>query len=64
MDDPLAGAVACDDSIFGRRGARPPSETAANKTSKSILQISAETENAAALKLPPAPKTEPREGSR
>jgi hypothetical protein len=64
MQDPLADAVACDDSIFGRRGARPPSENAANKHPKSIFHVSAETENAAALQLPPAPKAEPREGSR
>jgi hypothetical protein len=62
MEDPLADAVARDDSIFGRRGARPPSENAAN--SKSIFHISAETENAAALKLPPAPKAELHDGSR
>jgi hypothetical protein len=55
MEDPLADAVACDDSIFGRRGARPPAENAANSNSKSIFHISAETENAAASKLPPTP---------
>jgi hypothetical protein len=64
MEDPLADAVSRDASIFGRRGRPSAVRKCGKQNSKSIFHISAETENAVALKLPPAPKAEPREGSR